>query len=122
MRSAWSERGLRERISFVEAPTVAIVLLLALVCAQSTIIMDWVSHSEVFAPVALLAVLAMSVLALARFVPVFVALPLGAVGAAVVPWYFNAAALRAAHPLSPFGVPPPDTWINSIAGSTQTVD
>jgi transglutaminase-like putative cysteine protease len=120
MQSAWSR--LRERISFAEAPTVLLVLSLALVCTQSTIIMAWVNHSEVFTPVALLAVLVMSMLALARFVPAFVALPLGGAGAAVVPWYFNAAALRAAHPSSPFGVPPPDTWLSSIAGSTQTVD
>jgi len=92
------------------------------VTTQSTIIMAWVNHSEVFTPVALLAVLVMSALALARFVPTVVALGLGAAGTAVVPWYFNAAALHAAHPSSPFGVPSPDTWLSSITGSTQTVD
>ena len=125
MQSAWSSRrlaGLRERVSFAEAPTVVLVLLMTMVVVQSTIIMAWVNHSEVFTPVALLAVLVMSALALARFVPAFVALPLGAAGTVVVPWYFNAAALHAAHPSSPFGVPPPDTWLSSIAGSTQTVD
>jgi transglutaminase-like putative cysteine protease len=120
MRSAWS--SVRERISFAEAPTVVLVLLLTLVTTQSTIIMAWVNHSEVFTPVALLAVLVMSALALARFVPTVVALGLGAAGTAVVPWYFNAAALHAAHPSSPFGVPSPDTWLSSITGSTQTVD
>ncbi|HEY8759444.1 MAG TPA: hypothetical protein VIP52_00880, partial [Candidatus Dormibacteraeota bacterium] len=89
---------MRERVSFAEAPTVLLVLALALVCSQSTVTMAWVVHSEVFTPVALLAVLAMSALALARFVPAFVALPLGAAGAAIVPWYFNAAMLRSEHP------------------------
>ncbi len=125
MQSAWSSQRLaafRERVSFAEAPTVLLVLALTLVVAESTIIMAWVDHSGVFTPVALLAVLVMSALALARFVPSFVALPLGAAGAVVVPWYFNAAALHAAHSTSPFGVPPPDTWLGDIAGSTQTVD
>jgi transglutaminase-like putative cysteine protease len=114
--------GFRERLSFAEAPTVVLVLLLAMVVAQSTIIMAWVSHSEVFTPVTLLAVVLMSVLALARFVPAFVALPIFAAGSALVPWFYNAAALHAEHPSSPFGVPPPDTWLASVAGSTQTVD
>jgi len=61
MRSAWS--NFRERLSFAEAPTVVLVLLLTLVTTQSTIIMAWVNHSEVFTPVALLAVLVMSALA-----------------------------------------------------------
>jgi len=125
MQSAWSSQWLarvRERLSFAEAPTVLLVLALALVCAQSTVTMAWVIHSEVFTPVVLLAALVMSGLALARFVPAFVALPLGAAGTAVVPWYFNATLLRAEHPTSPFGVPPPDTWLSSITGTTQTVD
>jgi len=124
MLSAWSRQlaGFRGRISFGELPTVLFVVLLTVVVAQSTIIMAWVNHSEVFAPVALLAVLVMSVLALARFVPAFVALPIFAAGAAVVPWWFNAAALHAAHPYSPFGVPPPDSWMSDIVGTTQTVD
>jgi transglutaminase-like putative cysteine protease len=120
MRSAWS--SLRQRVSFAEAPTIVLVLLLAAVCAQSTVIMAWVNHSEVFLPVTFLAVLVMSALALARFVPAFVALPLFAAGTALVPWYFNAAALHAEHPSIAFGVPPPDTWLSSITGSTQTVD
>src|ERR1700730_10277410 len=112
----------RERVSFAEAPTVLLVLLLTMVVAQATIIMAWVNHSEVFIPVAFLAVVVMSALALARFVPAFVAMPIFAVGIAVVPWWFNAAALHAAHPTSPFGVPPPDTWPSDIVGTTQTVD
>src|SRR4030088_2019644 len=116
----WLAR-LRERVSFAAAPTVLLVLLLTMVVAQSTIIMAWVNHSEVFAPVAFLAVVVMSVLALARFVPSFVALALGAIGTAVVPWYVNATALHAAHPSSPFGLPSPDTWLNSITGSTETI-
>jgi transglutaminase-like putative cysteine protease len=124
MRSVWSSSwsNFRERISFAEAPTVLLVLGLAMVVSQSTVIMDWVLHSELFNPLTFLAVLLMSALALARFIPSAAALALGAASAAVVPWYFNAAALRAAHPASPFGVPPPDTWLSSIAGSTQTVD
>src|SRR3984893_3257679 len=120
MQSAWS--SFRERLSFAEAPTVVLVLLLTLVTTQSTIIIAWVNHSEVFPPVALLAVLVMSALALARFIPTAVALGLGAACPGLVPWYFNAAALHAAHPSSPFGVPAPDTWLSSITGSTQTVD
>jgi transglutaminase-like putative cysteine protease len=120
MPSAWSR--LRERVSFAEAPTVLLVLGLAMVVSQSTVIMDWVLHSEIFNPLTFLAVLVMSALALARFIPSVVALAVGAASAAVVPWYFNAAALRVAHPGSPFGVPPPDTWLSSITGSTQTVD
>ena len=122
--SSLSQRlgALRERISFAELPTVLLVVALTLVVSQSTILMAWVNHSELFTPVALLAVLVMSVLALARFVPAWIALPLGLAGAAVVPWYFNSAALRAAHPGSPFGVPAPDTWLSDITGSTQTVD
>src|ERR1700737_769851 len=120
MRSAWS--SLRERISFAEAPTVLLVIALTMVVSQSTVIMDWAPHSGIFTPMALLAVLVMSALALARFIPPFVALPLGAVGAALVPWYFNAAALHAAHPSSPTALPPPDIWLSSLTGSTQTVD
>ncbi|MDQ6918805.1 MAG: transglutaminase domain-containing protein, partial [Candidatus Dormibacteraeota bacterium] len=120
MQSAWSR--LRERISFAELPTILLVAFLAQVVAQSTIIMAWVNHSEVFTPVAFLAVVVMSVLALARVVPTFVALTLGAIGTALVPWYLNATALHAAHPSSPFGVPSPDTWLNSITGSTETID
>jgi transglutaminase-like putative cysteine protease len=101
---------------------VLLVLGLAMVVSQSTVIMDWVVHSEIFNAITLLAVLVMSALALARFVPTFLALAIGAAGAALVPWYFNAAALGAGHPASPFGVPPPDTWLSSITGSTQTVD
>jgi len=77
MQSAWSSQWLarvRERLSFAEAPTVLLVLALALVCAQSTVTMAWVIHSEVFTPVALLAVLAMSALALARVIPAVAAL------------------------------------------------
>src|ERR1700686_5465368 len=124
MQSAWSSSwsSFRERISFAEAPTVLLVLGLAMVVSQSTVIMDWVLHSEIFNPLTFLAVVVMSALALARFVPSVVALGLGAAGAAVVPWYLNAAALRAAHPTSLFGVPPLDTWLSSITGSTQTVD
>ena len=113
---------LRERVSFAEAPTILLVLALTLVVSQSTVIMAWVNRSEVFTPVALLAALVMSALALARFIPTFVALLIGAAGTALVPWYFNAAALHAAHPSNPFGLPPPDTWLSSIVGSTQTVD
>jgi transglutaminase-like putative cysteine protease len=120
MQSAWS--NFRERLPLAELPTFFLVLLLTLTVAQSTVLMDWVNHSEVFTPVAFLAVLAMTVVAMARFVPTWVALPLGAAGAAIVPWYLSATALRAAHPGSPFGVPAPDTWLSGITGSTQTVD
>src|SRR5260221_13217033 len=120
MLSAWSR--LRERVSFAEAPAVLLVLGLAMVVSQSTVIMAWVIHSEIFNLITLLAVLVMSALALARFVPTLLALAIGAAGTAVVPWYFNAAALHASHPASPLGVPPPDTWLSSITGSTQTVD
>ena len=113
---------LRSRLSFAELPSVLLVLMLAVVVAQATILMAWVNGSQIFIPVTLLAVLVMSVLALIRVIPTFVALPLGAIGAAVVPWYFNAAALKAAHPASPFGVPAPGTWLNYISGTDQTVD
>ena len=120
MPSVWSK--FRERVSFAEAPTVLLVLALTMVVSESTVIMNWAPHSEIFNSLAFNAVLVMSALALARFLPAFVVLPLGAVGAVLVAWYFNAAALRAAHPSSPFGMPPPDTWLSSLTGSTQTVD
>src|SRR4030088_1358300 len=81
--------GFRERLFFAEAPTIVLVLLLSLETAQSTIIMAWVNHSEVFTPVAFLGVLAMSILALARIVPAFVALPLGAARVIVGAWAFQ---------------------------------
>src|ERR1700681_1016329 len=100
MPSVWSKFG--ERVSFAEAPTVLLVLALTMVVSESTVIMNWTPHSEIFNSLAFDAVLVMSALALARFLPAFVVLPLGTVGAVLVPWYFNAAALRAAHPSSPF--------------------
>ena len=99
-----------------------LVLALTMVVSGSTVVMDWVHGSATFTPIAVLAVLAMTVMALIRIVPAAAALALGATAAAVVPWYFNAAALKAAHPGSLFGVPSPDTWINDISGSDQTVD
>src|SRR5947209_15596275 len=137
MRSAWSSqaaadaapglpRGLRDvlrnRMTALEMPTVVMVILLTLVVAQSTVVMDWVHGSEIFPSIALLGVLALTILALLRFVPSLVALPIGGVLAAVIPWWFNRAALRADHPDSLFGVPSPDAWIPDISGTDQTVD
>ncbi len=120
MQSAWSR--LRERISFAEVPSVLLVLGLTAVIAQSTVIMAWVKGSEIFVPLSLVAVLLLAVLAYARFVPAFVALPLGAVAGTLLSWYLNAAALRAANPASPYGIPPPTAWLVDISGTDSNVD
>jgi hypothetical protein len=138
MRSAWSSeaalehagnsapsrviQALREWLPLGELPSVALVLVLTLVVAGATVTMQWVKGSEIFPGVATLGVLAMTLLALIRVIPAFVALPLGAAGAALVPWYINQSALRAAHPGVPFGLPSPDTWVNAISGADTTVD
>ncbi|HVC99768.1 MAG TPA: transglutaminase domain-containing protein [Candidatus Dormibacteraeota bacterium] len=138
MRSAWSSeaalevtaastsaralRALRAWLATAELPSVALVLLLTLVVAAATVTMQWVKGSEILPGVAALGVVVMTVLALLRFIPSWVALPLGGVGAAVLPWYLNAAALRAAHPGLPYGLPNPATWVNAIAGTDSDVD
>ena len=138
MRSAWSSeaalehaaasvparmaRMLRSWLGPAELPAVVLVLLLTLVVAGSTVTMQWVKGLEIFPGVAALGVLAMSVLALVRVIPALVALPLGAAGAVAVPWYVNQAALRAAHPGQPFGLPSPETWVNAISGTDTNVD
>src|SRR5437764_2234631 len=138
MRSAWSSeaalehavtsapyrlvRAVRDWLPLSELPSVALVLLLTRVVAGATVTMQWVKGSEIFPGVAALGVLSMALLALIRVIPSFVALPLGAAGAAGVPWYINQSALRAAHPGMPFGLPSPDTWVNDISGTDTNVD
>jgi transglutaminase-like putative cysteine protease len=138
MRSAWSSqaalevaaegpparaaRVIRAWLAPAELPSLLLVLALTLVVSGSTVAMDWVQGSQIFSPIAILGVLAMTALALARFVPGFVALPVGAAGAALVPWYFNSAGLRAGHPGQPFGLPSPDTWLSAVSGSDSNVD
>ena len=120
MQSAWSD--VRARLPLGELPSFLLALALAAVIAQSTVIMQWVQHSELFVTTTLLAVIALSVLALIRPLPAVVALGLGLAAAVIVPWYQNAAALQAAHPGDPFGLPPFDGWLIRIAGSDQNVD
>src|SRR5579859_6264946 len=138
MRSAWSSdaavehaagsaparlaRALRALLAPAELPSVVLVLLLTLVVAGSTVTMQWVKGSEIFPGVAVLGVLAMTVLATIRVIPTFVALPLGGAGAAVVPWFINQGALRVAHPGMPLGLPSPDTWINDVSGADTNID
>jgi transglutaminase-like putative cysteine protease len=100
-----------------------LVLALSVVIAQSTVIMLWVDHdSERFVSSTVLAVIAMSVLAVIRPLPAAVALLFGLAAGAIVPWYQNAASLQAAHPGDPFGLPPFDSWLYRIAGTDQNVD
>src|ERR1700704_1632696 len=113
MQSAWSSKGsrslagIRSRLPLAELPTFLLVLALAAVIAQSTVVMQWVDHdSQRFVNATLLAVLAISILAVIRPLPAAVALPVGLVAAAVVPWFQNASSLQAAHPGEPFGLPP----------------
>ena len=120
MRSAWSR--FRARLSFAELPSLLLVLGLTAVIAQSTVIMAWVSGSEIFIAISLGAGLVLAALAFARFVPALLALPLGAAVGGLLSWYVNAPALRAAHPTSAFGLPSPDTWLVDISGSDSNVD
>ena len=138
MRSAWSSEAalehvaagapsrvaaaIRARLTAAELPSAALVLLLSLVVAASTVAMEWVRGSETFPGFAALGVLVMTVLALARFLPALVALPAGAAASALIPWYLNRAQLVAAHPGSPFGLPAPGTWAGLIAGTDSNVD
>src|SRR5438477_282132 len=76
MQSAWSR--VRERLPLAEGPTLLLVLALSIVIAQSTVIMLWVDHdSERFVASTVLAVIAMSVLAVIRPFPALVALLFG---------------------------------------------
>ena len=120
MQSAWSE--LKARLPVGELPSFLLVLALAAVIAEGTVVMNWTDHSQLFVSTTLLAVIAMSVLAVIRPLPAVVALLIGLAAAAVIPWYQNAAALQAAHPGQPFGLPPFDSWLFRIAGSDQNVD
>ena len=107
MQSAWSE--LKARLPVGELPSFLLVLALAAVIAEGTVVMNWTDHSQLFVSTTLLAVIAMSVLAVIRPLPAVVALLIGLAAAAVIPWYQNAAALQAAHPGQPFGLPPFDS-------------
>ena len=103
-----------------ELVTLGLVLALAWLIGQSTVVMNWVPHSDQVLRIGLLAALLMGVLAFLR-VPSWLALPAGGAGALLVPWWVNAQGLAAAHPGDPFGVPSPTTWIDRLQ-SAESVD
>lgn len=103
-----------------ELITLALVLAMVWLLGQSTVVMNWVPHSEQVLRIGLLAALVMGALALLR-TPGWLALPLGAAGAVVVAWWANAQGLAAAHPQDPFGIPNPATWIDRLQ-SAESVD
>ena len=138
MQSAWSEGAAVENVETgaparlarwigrwlapAELPTVVLVLAVALVVAGSTVAMDWVKGSEILPGMTALGVLLMSALALVRVVPALVALPAGLAGSVLVPYYVNQAALKAAHPGQPLGIPSPGDWIQALSGSDSNID
>jgi hypothetical protein len=103
-----------------ELITLGLVLAMVWLIAQSTVVMNWVPHSDQVVRVGLVAALLMGVLAILR-VPSWAALPLGVVGAAVVPWWVNAQALQIAHPGEPFGIPSPVSWVDKLQ-SSESID
>ena len=113
------EPSLASRLPWSDIATIAMVVLMTYVIGQSTVVMDWVRGSEVFIRVGVLGALLVALLALPRKLPTPVGLSLAVVGFVVIPWWSTAGLLHAAHPNDPFGIPPPDTWLNRVESAVS---
>jgi Transglutaminase-like superfamily/TgpA N-terminal domain/Domain of unknown function (DUF4129) len=92
---------LRRLIPAGTLPTVALLLLLTICVANSTVSADWVPGSQVITMTALVAVLVMGLLALVRPLPWPAALILGLLAAPVAAYLGARGQLAAAHPNDP---------------------